>query len=184
MKLQIEPEDLLPKLPSPKDLQPFPSVLCVEYKGHKDMVRTMSTDPLGQYLLTGSDDGTVKIWEVQTGRCLRTVRMGDVVRSVEWNPNKNLGLVAVACGQKVILINPLVGDSLVGTKTDDVLKQEPVVDVVLSERLMATVKWEKRYDGGKWDNDDGLRIVLQHFKVRFVYFFFLFFFFVVFFRFL
>lgn len=33
MKLNIEPESLVPKLPSPKDLQPFPTVLAIEYKG-------------------------------------------------------------------------------------------------------------------------------------------------------
>lgn len=50
----------MPKLPSPKDLQPFPTVQSMVYYGHTDMVRCISTDPLGQYLLSGSDDLTVK----------------------------------------------------------------------------------------------------------------------------
>lgn len=33
MKLNIDPESLVPKLPSPKDLQPFPNVFAIEYKG-------------------------------------------------------------------------------------------------------------------------------------------------------
>lgn len=36
MKLNIDPESLVPKLPSPKDLQPFPSVLAIEYKGNTE----------------------------------------------------------------------------------------------------------------------------------------------------
>lgn len=60
MRLNIQPEDLVPKLPSPQDLQPFPTTLSVEYEGHKDMVRSMSCDHTGQYLLTGSDDQTIK----------------------------------------------------------------------------------------------------------------------------
>lgn len=60
MRLNIEPESLVPQLPSPRDLQPFPTVLSIEYEGHSDMVRTMSCDPKGQYLLTGSDDQTIK----------------------------------------------------------------------------------------------------------------------------
>lgn len=59
-QLTIEPEDLLPKLPSPKDLQPFPTIQSMIYNGHTDMVRCISIDPLGQYLLSGSDDMTVK----------------------------------------------------------------------------------------------------------------------------
>lgn len=58
--MTIEPEDLLPKLPSPKDLQPFPTVQSLVFNGHSDMVRCISIDPLGQYLLSGSDDMTVK----------------------------------------------------------------------------------------------------------------------------
>lgn len=73
------------------------------------MVRTISTDKFGQYLLSGSDDCTVKIWEVNTGRCLRSTKLNDVVKSVEWCPNAALSLVLVAAGQQVLLINPKVG---------------------------------------------------------------------------
>lgn len=57
----------MPKLPSPRDLQPFPSVMSLVYQGHTDMVRCMSVDPVGQYLISGSDDLTVK------SKCLREV---------------------------------------------------------------------------------------------------------------
>lgn len=73
------------------------------------MVRTISIDKTGQYLLSGSDDCTVKIWEVNTGRCLKTIKLDAVVRSVEWCPNSALSLVLVASGQQVYLINPDVG---------------------------------------------------------------------------
>ncbi|XP_049824636.1 ribosome biogenesis protein BOP1 homolog isoform X1 [Aethina tumida] len=161
MKLNIEPESLVPKLPSPKDLQPFPTTLAIEYKGHTDMVRTISTDKTGQYLLSGSDDFTVKIWEINTGRCLRTVKTDGIVRSVEWCPNSALSLVLVASANRVLLINPKVGDTLVVSKTDDVLKESPNSDVVVSERIRTTVEWsepdEEQYERG-------YRIVLKHFK--------------------
>ena len=59
-KVTIAPEYLIPKLPSPRDLQPFPTLQNLIYKGHTDMVRTISIEPKGEYLLTGSDDMTVK----------------------------------------------------------------------------------------------------------------------------
>lgn len=60
MRLTIEPEYLIPKLPSPRDLQPFPTVETLVYSGHTDMIRTISVDPKGQYIVTGSDDTSIK----------------------------------------------------------------------------------------------------------------------------
>lgn len=60
MKLTIDAEYLIPKLPSPKDLQPFPTVESMVYNGHTDIIRCISVEPLGQYIVSGSDDTTVK----------------------------------------------------------------------------------------------------------------------------
>ncbi|XP_023014467.1 ribosome biogenesis protein BOP1 homolog isoform X2 [Leptinotarsa decemlineata] len=161
MKLNIEPESLVPKLPSPKDLQPFPTVLALEYKGHTDMVRTISTDKTGQYLLSGSDDCTIKIWEVNTGRCLKTIKTDNVIRSVEWCPNSALSLILVASGQDVLLINPHVGDFLVATKTDTILQEAPKTEVVVPERVRTSVQWSEPDDD---QYQRGTRIILKHFK--------------------
>nr|NVI69946.1 putative ribosome biogenesis protein BOP1 homolog [Cucujiformia] len=143
------------------DLQPFPTVLAIEYKGHTDMVRTISSDKTGQYLVSGSDDFTVKIWEVNTGRCLKTIKTEGIVRSVEWCPNAALSLVLVASGNQVLLINPNVGDFLVNSKTDAVLKEVPQSDVIVSERIRTTVQWlEPESDV----YERGVRIILNHFK--------------------
>lgn len=47
-------------------------------------------------LCPGSDDGSVRLWEVATARCMKTVPVGGVVKSVSWNPNPTICLVAVA----------------------------------------------------------------------------------------
>nr|NVI69924.1 putative ribosome biogenesis protein BOP1 homolog [Cucujiformia] len=143
------------------DLQPFPTTLSIEYKGHTDMVRTISTDKIGQYLLSGSDDCTIKIWEVNTGRCLKTIKTEDVVRSVEWCPNAALSLVLVASGKRVLLINPHVGDYLVCAKTDSVLQEAQSIESVMSERVRTTVQWSPPDDDLQ---SRGVRIVLTHFK--------------------
>lgn len=44
----------------------------------------------------GSDDGSLKLWEVATARCMKTVPVGGVVRSIAWNPNPTICLVAAA----------------------------------------------------------------------------------------
>lgn len=60
----IDPDSLIPKIPKPAELRPFPSQQAIVYKGHESFIRTIDTDPTGQWLVSGSDDFTVKVWEV------------------------------------------------------------------------------------------------------------------------
>lgn len=48
------------------------------------------------------------------------------MRSVEWNPNKALSLIAVVADRKLLIINPGVGDQLVVSKTDSILSTPPI----------------------------------------------------------
>lgn len=112
-KLNIDPESLIPELPSPKDLRPFPIRSSTIYAGHKGKIRTLSIDPSGLWLATGSDDGTVRIWEILTGREVYKVTIIDIddnqedhIETVEWNPDKTTGILAVAAGENIYLIVP------------------------------------------------------------------------------
>ncbi|KAH6588131.1 hypothetical protein BASA61_006098 [Batrachochytrium salamandrivorans] len=105
-KLDIDPESLIPKLPKPQDLLPFPTKLSVEYKGHESRVRSISVSASGQWLATGSDDKTLRIWEVSSGRCVEKFELEHSVMSVSWNPNKSVSLLAVAFDTQIALIVP------------------------------------------------------------------------------
>ncbi|GAV49786.1 hypothetical protein ZYGR_0R00270 [Zygosaccharomyces rouxii] len=112
-KLNIDPESLIPKLPSPKDLRPFPIRCSTVYAGHQGRIRTLSIDPSGLWLATGSDDGTVRIWEILTGREVYKVQLIDTeeksqdhIECLEWNPEKDTGILAVAAGETIYLIVP------------------------------------------------------------------------------
>jgi ribosome biogenesis protein ERB1 len=70
------------------------------------------------------------VWEIATGRCVRTIPVGGVVRSVSWCPNQALSLIAVAADRKVLLVNPGVGDHLICSKTDSLLDEPPEQDVI------------------------------------------------------
>lgn len=112
-KLNIDPESLIPKLPSPRDLRPFPIRCSTVYAGHQGRIRALSIDPSGLWLATGSDDGTVRIWEILTGREVYKVKLidtdddsSDHIESLEWNPDKETGILAVAAGDTISLIVP------------------------------------------------------------------------------
>ncbi|SNX86792.1 related to ERB1 - Protein required for maturation of the 25S and 5.8S ribosomal RNAs [Melanopsichium pennsylvanicum] len=115
-KLDIHnPENLLPKLPSPKELRPFPTTTSVVY-AHPDggRVRCLSVDPTGNWLVTGGDDGQARLWDVAIGRCTATWDMCDglpkadrsPVHSVAWCPTKNYSLFAAVVSGRVVIVAP------------------------------------------------------------------------------
>ncbi|CAM9623299.1 unnamed protein product, partial [Ectocarpus sp. 12 AP-2014] len=67
-RLNIDPESLVPRLPRPRELKPFPNALCVEYKGHAASVRCIACSGDGQWMATGDDNGVLVVWEVDTAR--------------------------------------------------------------------------------------------------------------------
>ncbi|CDU23578.1 related to ERB1-Protein required for maturation of the 25S and 5.8S ribosomal RNAs [Sporisorium scitamineum] len=115
-KLDIHnPENLLPKLPSPKELRPFPTTTSVVY-AHPDgsRVRCLSVDPTGNWLVTGGDDGRARLWDVAIGRCTASWDVCEgmpkaersAVHSIAWCPTKNYSLFAAAVHGRVAIIAP------------------------------------------------------------------------------
>jgi WD40 repeat protein len=54
--------------------QPEAPMLRIETGMHTAMIRRIAVDAAGRFLVTGSDDKTVRVWELETGRLLRTIR--------------------------------------------------------------------------------------------------------------
>lgn len=112
-KLDIDPDSLIPELPSPKDLRPFPIKCSTVYEGHTGRIRAVSIDPTGLWLATGADDGTVRVWEVLTGRQVYRLDAIDVeenpedrIDALEWHPDTGVALLAVAAAERVLLVVP------------------------------------------------------------------------------
>lgn len=104
--IKHDPEALIPKLPDPRDLRPFPSVQSLVYSGHTGRVRSISVDPTGLWLLSGSDDGTVRLWEIVTGRCANIWHFKETVHMVAWCPNSDVCVFAAAAGSRLVVVIP------------------------------------------------------------------------------
>lgn len=111
-KLNIDPETLLPKLPSPEELRPFPTTCATVFCGHEGRVRSLAVDPSGVWLASGGDDGTVRIWELLTGRQIWHIKLGEdeAVNVVRWRPGTEATVLAAATGEDVFLMVPPIFD--------------------------------------------------------------------------
>ncbi|EFW99886.1 ribosome biogenesis protein [Grosmannia clavigera kw1407] len=126
-KLHIDPDSLLPKLPPAEELKPFPTVCQTIFRGHRGWVRCVAIDPTGCWLASGGSDGTVRLWELLSGRQVWSVRLtggggaeGDVdaktstdderepVSCLAWRPGKNALVLAAAAGEDLFLMVPTV----------------------------------------------------------------------------
>ena len=122
-KLNIDPESLLPKLPSPEELRPFPTTCATMFRGHIGRVRSTAIDPSGIWLASAGDDGTVRIWELLTGRQIWWVEFGDggAVNVVRWRPGTDAALLIAASGEDVFLIAPPIMDPERETKAREII---------------------------------------------------------------
>ncbi|KAJ3002967.1 Ribosome biogenesis protein 1, partial [Thoreauomyces humboldtii] len=141
-KMNIDPESLIPKLPNPRDLLPFPTSLALTYKGHTARIRSFSIDPTGHYIASGSDDRTVRLWELSTGRCVHLWKYDEPVASVSWNPSKSLSLLAVVVAEKVYFISvPGIASPEVTVATEALLNH--VATLQSSPTTAALCQWAK-----------------------------------------
>ncbi|CAH8269780.1 unnamed protein product [Arabidopsis lyrata] len=149
--LKEEEEDLL--LPDSDDYDgdvfSFPSAFSfIPRTGStEDGERESSEDEVD-----GSTDGSVRIWEVETGRCLKIWQFDEAIKCVAWNPLSGLSILAVAMGRDLVILN---------TELDTDEEQEYIKELlhlgnVTEPKASAIARWlpDEKYGG----------IMIRHFK--------------------
>ncbi|CAN0878292.1 Ribosome biogenesis protein BOP1 homolog [Linum grandiflorum] len=144
-RIHIDPQSLKPKLPSRKDLKPYPSTCYIEYRGHKGPVVSISTDPSGEWLASGSADGTVRIWDVDSGRCLKVWEFDDGIKFVSWNPE--LPILAVSTGQDVYILNTGLRNEETQKKVEELLHVEKADISDDSKKSITNWSQDDKYGG-------------------------------------
>ena len=154
-RLNIDPESLVPQLPKPSDLKPYPSIKCVEFvTPGKPKIRDVTVSGDGQYMCSAAEDGFVRLWEIHTGRLMKSWNVGELaggedgevatVSSVEWNPVAGRNVILACSGSSVFLIGSGTGGEEDCETTSAVV--DTAVDKVkggagLSEKAKKVVKW-------------------------------------------
>jgi WD40 repeat protein len=67
-------------------------------QGHTEAVPLIASSPTGEYLATGSNDGTARVWNSQTATLLRVLRDGERLTSVQFNRDGGLALTVNRLG--------------------------------------------------------------------------------------
>jgi ribosome biogenesis protein ERB1 len=145
-KLNIDPESLIPKLPDPSSLRPFPCKLAIVYSGHQGRIRSISVSPCGEWLASGSEDRSLCIWEVETGRLFKKFEFDDTVKKVSWNPVKGRPLVACIVSDRLVIIPVLVGTKEQNTDINAFMIQ---LKGLISHRKLSSEEESCEGDGSK-----------------------------------
>jgi len=158
-RLNIDPESLVPQLPKASDLRPFPTVKCMEYKTPYEgteapVIRCVTTSPNGHFLASGASDGFVRLWEVETGRLLRSWNIAGIVASegddssvvkpvvgLQWNPNKSHHCLLAVVEKCAVIIATGTDGVHDGELTDALLIAARKGGSVTTPKAAAAVTW-------------------------------------------
>ena len=100
-----DPNSLIPELPSPNDLKPFPTNVSIDFKFHKTCVRSISVSQCGRYLASGDEENNVVVWDINSTRILRKYKLeNSVTDCVEWCTSNNNSLLAAVNEEFVYVI--------------------------------------------------------------------------------
>ncbi|KAL4076042.1 NUC169 domain-containing protein [Scleroderma yunnanense] len=105
-KLNIDPSSLLPKLPSPSSLRPFPTYHSLKVAHTRGRVRCVSVSPDGVWVASGDEGGTVSLWEVFVGREVRRWTLNGKIGAVEWCPRTDVSYFVASVDEKLHFIIP------------------------------------------------------------------------------
>jgi WD40 repeat protein len=111
--------------------------------GHTSSINTVEFSQDGRYVLSGSDDDTIKLWEAQNGKLIRTFKDGENVRFVAFlsgdsffslNDKGNICIWDIQSGRRVREF--ALGESSSNLLHDDVITYDgAVLRVILGLRL-------------------------------------------------
>jgi WD40 repeat protein len=74
-------------------------------RGHKGYIRGCAMGPAGDFIVSASDDGTLKLWDAHSDGCLTTLYVDDKLNMCAFLPDEEH---LVACGSNGVYFLSLV----------------------------------------------------------------------------
>jgi len=114
------------------------------YNGHVGAIWTVDVDPSCTLLASGAADNTIRLWDVKTGKLLKTWEFGTAIKRVEFSPDGTqlLGVTEKRAGQlSTIIVYDIKID--VDAEQDDEYALRIVVDD--SKATVAGFSYQSKY---------------------------------------
>ncbi|KAL5508331.1 ERB1 [Sanghuangporus vaninii] len=106
-KSDMNPDDLIPKLPSPSSLKPFPNYRALRFRHDDDAaVRCVSISPDGAWVASGDERGIVSLWEVLVGREVKRWKFDSQIGAIQWCPRTDVNYLVVGIEDHVHFLIP------------------------------------------------------------------------------
>ena len=142
-KVHMNPDDLLPELPPPSSLKPFPSFANIYYRGHESRVRTIKVNTTGTHLVSGDEKGNVFMFDVRTSRIIKKWKFEDTIYSIDW---ASTGFIGVGEGNRFHMINPMIASEDMMTQMDFTIDEAKTSHNSESEHVVKWTFYEKDTD--------------------------------------
>ncbi|KAF9057381.1 NUC169 domain-containing protein [Panaeolus papilionaceus] len=149
VKLNIDPKSLIPKLPSPSSLKPFPNYRSLQFYHAKGRARCLSISPDGAWVVSGDEEGIVSLWEVMVGREVKRWKFSGKVGALAWCPRTDVSYFAVGIEDTVHFIIPPNVEPAISALTVSVLS--PAV-LPPAPTTPSPVKWSS-VAASSWSSD-------------------------------
>ncbi|KAF7301443.1 Ribosome biogenesis protein ERB1 [Mycena indigotica] len=105
VKLNIDPSTLIPKLPSPQSLKPFPNYKSLHFT-HSGRARCLAISPDGSWVVSGDESGVVSLWEVMVGKEVKRWQFSGKIGALGWCPRSDVNYFVVAIEETLHFIIP------------------------------------------------------------------------------
>ncbi|KAL9712471.1 Ribosome biogenesis protein erb1 [Leucoagaricus gongylophorus] len=139
VKLNIDPKSLIPKLPSPNTLKPFPNYKSLTFSHTKGYARCLSVSPEGDWAVSGDEGGVVSLWEVNVGREVKRWTFDGKISAIDWCPRTDATYFVVGVGEDLHFLVPPNLSEPVYSLTKSLLAPEKLPPAPTTPSL---VKWE------------------------------------------
>ncbi|KAF9485377.1 ribosome biogenesis protein ERB1 [Pholiota conissans] len=139
VKLNIDPDSLIPKLPSPNSLRPFPNYKSLQFQHEKGRARCLSVSPDGEWVVSGDEDGVVSLWEIIVGREVKRWKFGGKIGALAWCPRTDVSFFAVGIEDTIYFVIPPNIDPAVLSNTQTALAPATLPPTPATP---SPVKWE------------------------------------------
>ena len=108
------------------------------YSGHQGALWSVDVDPSTTLLASGAADNTIKLWEVRTGKCLKTWEFPTAVKRVEFSEDgkKLLGVTEKRMGHLATIV---VFDIVVDVTAEQTT--EPFLTITCEDAKATVAGW-------------------------------------------